>query len=73
MSERLTVSFDSRIAARVRACAATTRGGASGYLARLVADDQLREAGESMARWYAANPTFLEDAVSEREAAEGSA
>jgi hypothetical protein len=67
--ERMTVSFDSAIAARVRRCGARSRGGASGYLERLVRQDALREAAEEHARWFAANSTWLTDAEAEREAA----
>jgi hypothetical protein len=54
--ERLTISLDGRAAARVRQCGARARGGASGYLERLIREDELREAVESAARWYAARP-----------------
>lgn len=67
--ERLTISLDQPVAARVRQCGARTRGGASGYLERLVRADALREAASSMARWYAANPTYVEDSLAETAAA----
>lgn len=67
--ERITVSLDSGVAARVRQCGATSRGGASGYLERLVRQDQAREAVDAMARWYAARPEHVEDAEAERVAA----
>jgi len=69
--ERITVSFDSRTAERVRQCGARHRGGASGYLERLVQQDALREAAEQHARWFAANPVWLDDAEAERAAATG--
>lgn len=69
MGERLSVSFDERTAARVRSCGAGIPGGNSAYLARLVRADELREAGEAMARWYGAQPAFVEDAEAERVAA----
>ena len=69
MTERLNVSFEEGIAARVRACGSRYKGGASGYLTKLVKDDVLREAGQSMARWYARNPTAAEDALEENAAA----
>jgi hypothetical protein len=68
-AERVTVSFEPAVAQRVRQCGSQARGGASGYLARLVQQDALREAAEQHARWYAANPSFAEDAAAEREAA----
>ena len=37
----------------------------SAYLAKLVRDDELREAGAQMAAWYAAYPTYVEDALTE--------
>jgi hypothetical protein len=69
--ERLTVSFDARVAERVRECGARSRGGASGYLERLVREDQLREGVDAMARWYAQHPGYVEDAEAERIAAAG--
>ena len=38
-------------------------------LERLVRQDELREAGEAMARWYAAHPQYLDAAEAERIAA----
>lgn len=67
--ERITVSLDSGVAARVRQCGATSRGGASGYLERLVRQDETREAVDAMARWYAQHPEYLEDTEAERIAA----
>jgi hypothetical protein len=64
-AERVTVSFDPAIARRVRQCGALRPGGASAYLAKLVRDDELREAGQRLAAWYAANPTYIEDALEE--------
>lgn len=66
MRERVTISLDERIAARVRQCGARSRGGASGYLERLVRQDEMREAVAAMARWYAENPSFVEDSELER-------
>lgn len=67
--ERLTVSLDAGVAAHVRQCGARSRGGASGYLERLVREDQLREGVDAMARWYAQHPGYAEDAEAERTAA----
>ncbi len=67
--ERLTISLDQPVAARVRQYGARTRGGASGYLERLVRADALREAANSLARWYAANPTAVQDSLAETAAA----
>jgi hypothetical protein len=69
MPERLNISLDPRIASRVRQCGARYRGGASEYVARLVQQDELREAARPLARWYAERPTFAEDALAETEAA----
>lgn len=52
--ERLTVSLDARVAARVRQCAARTRGGASGYVERLIRADELRDALDHAAAYDAA-------------------
>lgn len=68
--DRMTVSLTARSAARVRQCGAETPGGASGYLERLVRQDELREAAGRLAAWYAARPSYLEDAEVERLAAE---
>lgn len=64
--ERITVSLDARSAARVRQCAATSRGGASGYVEKLIRDDWMREAVEALGRWYAAHPEYLEAEEAER-------
>ncbi|WP_177238433.1 hypothetical protein [Pseudonocardia ammonioxydans] len=71
MSERLSVSFDAPTAARVRACGAANRGGVSGYLARLVREDELRQAGDQLAAFYTAHPSLIDDAEAERIAAAG--
>lgn len=68
-AERVTVSFEPAVARRVRQCGARRPGGASAYLAKLVRDDELREAGERMAAWYAANPGHVEDSLAETAAA----
>jgi hypothetical protein len=68
-AERVTVSFEPAVAQRVRQCGARRPGGASAYLAKLVRDDELREAGEQMATWYAAYPTYIEDTLTETAAA----
>jgi hypothetical protein len=64
--ERLTISLDSRAAARVRQCAAAARGGASGYLERLIREDEMREAVAAAGRWFAANAEHVEADESER-------
>jgi hypothetical protein len=69
--ERITVSLDAGVAARVRQCGSRSRGGASGYLERLVRQDQLQESVDAMARWYAGNPGYAEDTEAERVAAAG--
>ncbi len=60
--ERLTVSLDTGVAARVRQCGARSRGGASGYLERLVRQDQVKEAAAAMGRWYEAQSDTETDA-----------
>ncbi|MCD2191813.1 hypothetical protein LQ327_00205 [Actinomycetospora endophytica] len=69
MSERITVSFDEPVARRVRQCGARTRGGASGYLERLVRQDELREGLRAHGRWFAEHPGYDEDAQAEAAAA----
>ena len=70
MRERVTISLDQRIAARVRQCGAQNRGGASAYLERLVREDEMREAVDAMVRWYAANPDHVAADEAELEAME---
>ncbi len=70
--ERLTFSLDGAAAARVRQCGARSRGGASGYVERLIQDDALREAVRQHGAWFAAHPGYLEDADDEGAAAEDS-
>lgn len=69
MAERLNLSVDERVARRVRQCGARSRGGQSGYVERLVRQDELREAGAAIAKWYAENPALVDDAEAERTAA----
>ncbi|HEY2221733.1 hypothetical protein [Actinomycetospora sp.] len=65
MSERMTVSFVEQIARRVRARGVDTPGGASGYLERLVREDELREAARASASWFQAHPSYEADAAEE--------
>ncbi len=67
--ERITISLDAGVAARVRQCGAAARGGVSGYLERLVRQDELRAGVDAMARWYARHPGYAEGAEAERAAA----
>ena len=64
--DALSAGFSTRL---LRVRLRNLRGGASAYLAKLVRDDELREAGEQMAAWYAAHPTYVEDALIETAAA----
>lgn len=68
MRERMTISVEGSVAARVRQCGARTRGGASAYLERLVRQDAMREAAVSAAAWYAAHPGYAEHSGEETEA-----
>ncbi|WP_433803392.1 hypothetical protein [Actinomycetospora sp. CA-084318] len=65
MAERITVSFDESVARRVRQCGAHTRGGASGYLERLVRQDELREALRAHGQWFEQHPDYDSDAQDE--------
>jgi hypothetical protein len=67
--ERITISLSPGVAERVRQCGAKNRGGVSGYLERLVRQDELREGVDAMARWYDRHPGYAEDAEDERIAA----
>jgi hypothetical protein len=69
--EWLTISLDGRAAARVRQCGSRSRGGASGYLERLVREDEMREAVAAAGRWYAERPDQTEADEAERIAAAG--
>jgi hypothetical protein len=69
MKERVTISLDASVAARVRQCGARTRGGASAYVERLVRQDAMREAAASAASWYARHPDYAEHSIREAEAA----
>jgi hypothetical protein len=66
MRERVTISLDQRVAARVRQCGARSRGGASAYLERLVREDELREAATAAARWYTEHPGYAADSEAEQ-------
>ena len=65
MSERITVSFGETVARRVRRCGERTRGGASGYLERLVRQDELREALKAHGQWFDEHPGYETDARDE--------
>jgi hypothetical protein len=67
--ERLTVSVQPQMAARVRQRGARTRGGVPAYLEHLVRQDALREAAASAASWYAAHPSYAADSEAETVAA----
>ena len=68
--ERITISVDPGVAARVRQCAARSgSGGASSYLERLVRQDETREAAEALAHWYAQRPERVDADEAERIAA----
>ncbi len=68
--ERLTISVDRAVAARVRQCGARRgSGGASGYLERLVRQDELREAVDALGRWYGEHPDVADADEAERVAA----
>ena len=69
MTERMTVSFGEPVARRVRECGERTRGGASGYLERLVRQDELREALRAHGQWFAQHPDYESDARAEAAAA----
>ena len=66
---RLTISVDLRVAERVRRCARPETGGASGYLERLVRQDELREAVAAISRWHARHPDQADIDEDERVAA----
>ncbi len=67
--ERVTVSLDPSAVARVRQCGAKARGGASGYVERLVREDALREAVREHGRWFREHPDYLEHSLEETPAA----
>jgi hypothetical protein len=71
--ERATFSLDASTVARIRQCAASNRGGASGYIERLVREDAMRDAVAQLERFHRDNPTYAEDAAAERAAAERAA
>lgn len=64
--ERMSISVGPEVAARVRQCGHHDRGGASGYIERLVRQDAVREGVAAMARWHATRPEQLEQAEAER-------
>ena len=66
----MTFSFRRAAAARVRERGAQVRGGASGYLERLIRDDEVREALRAHGRWFASHPDYTRDAHDESAAAD---
>lgn len=69
MRQRVTLSLGGPAAARVRRWGARRPGGASEYAEKLVRDDELREAGRTMAAWYTTHPSYVDDALAETPAA----
>lgn len=65
----MTFSFHRPAAQRVRMRGAQVKGGASGYLERLIREDELREALRAHGQWFAAHPDYAEDAHDEAAAA----
>lgn len=65
----MTVSLDAATVARVRQRGARTRGGASGYLERLVRQDELGEAVREHGQWFREHPGYAEQALEETAAA----
>lgn len=61
----MTVSLGEPVARRVRQCGERTKGGASGYLERLVRQDELREAVNAHALWFAEHPDYEDHAQDE--------
>ena len=71
--ERHTFSLDGTTVARIRQCAASNRGGASGYIERLVRDDAMRAAVAQLEQFHHDNPAYAEDSLSEQAAAQAQA
>ena len=68
-AERVTVSFDPAVAQRVRQCGARRPGETSAIPRQARPRRRMREAGEQIALWYAAHPTYVKDALAEAAAA----
>ncbi|ODU05236.1 MAG: hypothetical protein ABS81_08205 [Pseudonocardia sp. SCN 72-86] len=71
--ERATFSLDGTTIGRIRQCAATSRGGASGYIERLVREDAMRDAVAKLEQFHQDNPSYAEDALAEIAAAQAEA
>lgn len=71
--ERVTFSLDGTIVARIRHCAASNRGGASGYIERLVREDAMRDAVAQLEQFHTEHLTYAEDSIAERDAAQAEA
>lgn len=70
MKERMSLSVEAPTAAYLAQRAARETGGnVSALVDRLARQAQLAEALDAEARWYADNPTAVEDAEAERYAA----
>jgi hypothetical protein len=66
MKERVTVSLDPHLAQIVRQRSASSPGGVSGYVERLIRYDQLKDAVAAVARWHAENLEQFEADEAER-------
>jgi len=71
--ERATFSLDPSTVARIRQCAARNRGGASGYIEQLVREDAMRDAVAQLERFHREHPTYAEESLAERDAAQAEA
>ncbi len=70
MKNRVTLSLDERTVAYLNAKASKlTNGNVSAYVDQLAQQAALEESVAQHAAWYAANPTYAEDAEAERLAA----
>lgn len=71
--ERATFSLDGTTLTRIRQCAAANRGGASGYIERLVREDAMRAAVAQLEQFHRDNPRYAEESIAEGRAAQAEA
>jgi hypothetical protein len=70
-NSRVTISVPPDVAQRLRQCGSQSRAGASGYVARLVREDRLKEAVAAMERFHRRHPDDIEAGEVERVALAG--
>jgi len=72
VKQKMSLSLEQQHVRHLQRCAQrSTNGNVSAYIERLLAEDELRQAVTTAARWYAAHPHYAQDSAAEAQAALG--